>query len=72
LGLTRAQWQALRPKLERENELALEVWRFCGGWNPERLPIAVAYYAIEDVDLLITRLLAIDGAISAHQAAQRS
>jgi hypothetical protein len=68
--MTREQWMKSRPDLSSENSLALEVWRFCAGWNPERLPIAVAYFGVEDVDLLIAQLITIDSAINAHQTAQ--
>lgn len=66
-----AQWEAMRPPLTPENEQAIDVWRFCGGWNPDRLPLAVAYYEIDDVDLLITQLMVINDAVETYKAAQR-
>lgn len=61
----------MRPELTPENQRAYSVWRFCAGWNPDRLPLAVAYYEIQDVDLLIGQLMAINDAVEAHKAAQR-
>lgn len=46
------------------------MWRFCGGWHPERLPLAAEYYGVEDVDLLIGQLIALNEAISAYHAVQ--
>jgi hypothetical protein len=71
-GFTAEQWRATRPSLSSENELVLMVWRFCGGWNPERAAFAAAYYGIEDVDTLLTQLLVVDSAINAHKAANRT
>jgi hypothetical protein len=61
----------MRPRVTPQNELALEVWRFCEGWHPERLGLAVAYYEVHDVDMLLVQMLAINDAVSAYKAAQR-
>jgi hypothetical protein len=60
----------MRPALSADNELAFNVWRFCAGWNPERIPLAAAYYGVEDVDLLVEQLMALNETIDAHKAAQ--
>jgi hypothetical protein len=61
----------MRPDLIPANELAFKVWRFCAGWNPERIPIAATYYGVEDVDLLVEQLMELRATIDAHEAAQR-
>lgn len=66
-----ALWRGMRPTLTRDNEQALEVWDFCGGWNPERIPMAAAFYGINDLGELVTRLLAIRDRVEAHGRAQR-
>ena len=48
----------------------MKIWRFCAGWNPERIPIAAAFYGVEDVDSLFGDLLAMDNAIKAHEEVQ--
>jgi hypothetical protein len=70
-GFSAEQWRPTRPGISPYNELVLMVWRFCGGWNPERAAIAAAYYGIDDVDTLLGQLLAIDSALIAHKAANR-
>lgn len=57
------------PELTRSSAQALEVWRFCGGWNPAVLELAVAYYEIEDVELLLEQLAEIRDTIDAYRAA---
>lgn len=69
--MTREQWLAGQPELTRDNELVKSVWRFCGGWNPQALPLAAAYYGIDDMDMLIEQLLLLRDTIGAHQAALR-
>lgn len=69
MGLSRIGWEATRPALERENAIAFQVWKFCGGWNPALVPVAAAYYEVDDVDLLITQLLAIRESIENYQKA---
>lgn len=51
--------------------MAIRVWNFCGGWDPVRVPYAVAYFAVTDVDLLMDLLMVIRGRVEARQAAQR-
>jgi hypothetical protein len=46
--------------LSPDNALVLKVWSFCEGWNPDRLPIALAYFEVEDVDLMVSQLLALN------------
>jgi hypothetical protein len=50
---------------------AMKVWRFCVGWNPERVPIAAALYGVDDLETLYGDLLVIDNAIKSHEEAQR-
>jgi hypothetical protein len=69
--MTRAEWEADRPPLTRSSELTLEVWYFCGGWNPQTLPLACAYFGVEDAALLMHLLIALRGCIAAYAAAQR-
>jgi len=47
------------------------VWRFGTGWNPALVPLAAAYYSVEDLDALFEGLLAMRERIDAHKAAQR-
>lgn len=70
--MTQEQWLQSRPALTQENELALEVWRFCAGWNPQAVPLAAAFYGVEDLAGLIDRLLVIRDRIDAHKAAQQA
>lgn len=69
--MTQEQWQAGRQPLSAENEVVLDVWRFCGGWNPAVLPIAAEFYGVEDVEFLIVQLIVLRDTIDAHRAAQR-
>lgn len=54
-----AAWENARPALDPAEDLALEVWNFCGGWYPERLPWALALYPTDDPEALLARLMAI-------------
>jgi hypothetical protein len=49
----------------------MKVWRFCSGWNPERVPIAAALYGVEDLETLYGNLLALDTTINRHNEAKR-
>lgn len=69
-GLTRDEWQASRPALLPDGELALDAWHFCEGWQPDRIALAAAYLEVADVDLLTDMLLAIRNTIARHQQAQ--
>lgn len=69
--MNEAQWEASRPLLTRDNELVIEVWNFCGGWKPEFVPFAAAYYGVEDLDMLIAQLLAVRRVTEAHERAIR-
>lgn len=66
------QWRAQRPPLSDANALVLQVWEFCGGWNPQALPLALAYYDIDDAGLMLDQLLALKALIDARAEAQRS
>jgi hypothetical protein len=70
MGMSLAQWRQRRPKLTRENEVVVEVWNFCGGWNPELLSIAFAYYDVRDPSFFIAMLLALRDKISDHRREQ--
>jgi hypothetical protein len=71
MGMSRAQFLAGRMPLTPDNKLALSVWRFMGGWKPEALPVALAYFDIRDVDLMVEQLLAIHHAVEEWREAQR-
>ncbi len=45
-----------------------ERMRFMGGWEPERLPLAVGLFDVEDPEALIERLLVIRAEVSDHHA----
>jgi hypothetical protein len=72
IGLSRADWQRMRPELTPENQQVLQVWDFCQGWNPEQIPIAAAFFEISDLDFLMTQLLVLRERIARHQEAQRA
>jgi hypothetical protein len=57
-------WQNARPALEPAEDAALDVWNFCGGWYPERLPWALALYPADDAEALLVRLMAIRDALA--------
>lgn len=59
LGMTSAQWEQTKPALTRDNELVISVWNFCEGWNPDRVPAAVAFFGVDDMDALMILLLAL-------------
>lgn len=69
--MTSAQWRAGRPRLSPANEVVIDVWRFCDGWNPDRIPMAAAYYGVDDLEFLVKQLLALDDTIRAHKDAQQ-
>lgn len=58
------------PPLTRDNETVLEIWRFCGGWNPQSLPMALAFYEVGDVDLCIGQLLLLRDLMDKRSAAK--
>jgi len=70
MGMSHEQWLASLPALTPGNELVFAAWRFCGGWNPTLVPAAAAYYGIEDIDCLLSQLLAMRDLIEQHRAAQ--
>jgi hypothetical protein len=70
--MTRERWRSSRPRLTRDNELVIAVWNFCAGWNPQALPLALAYYEIQDADFMIAQLLALRRKIDEHAAAQEA
>lgn len=47
----------------------LAAWSFCAGWNPALIPLAAAFYRIDDVEWLAEQLLAMRDAIRAHRDA---
>lgn len=57
--MPREQWQAMQPVLTPDNEVVIQVWEFCGGWQPHILPVALAYYGVRDPELMIEQLLAL-------------
>lgn len=69
--MTREQWLAQRPALTHENELVIRVWNFCGGWNPVAVPVAAAFYDIDDADFLLEQLMLMRDKLAAHQDARR-
>lgn len=69
--MTREQWLAQRPALAPENELVIKVWNFCGGWNPVAVPLAAAFYDIDDADFLLEQLMVVRDKLAAHQDALR-
>lgn len=71
--MSREQWLQSCPELTPEGELALAVWDFCGRrWDPNAVPLAAAYFGVEDLSGLIERLLAIRGRVDEHLAVQRA
>lgn len=50
-----------------ENARVVGLWSFMDGWNPERLPLAVGLYDIEDVDGMVERLLVLREVIKEHE-----
>lgn len=67
-GLTKDQFQGARPELNDDEELAMSVWAFIGGWFPERLPIACIVFDVGDVPGLVQRLLKIRATIAERPA----
>lgn len=72
MGMSEAQIAASRPALSEDNQRVLDVWRFCEGWNLERLPLAVAWFAVTDVDALIEQLQTLRNAVEQQQALRRA
>lgn len=72
IGLSRADWQRMRPALTPQNQQVLQVWDFCEGWNPAQIPAAAAFFGITDLDFLMTQLLVLREKITRHQQAQRA
>lgn len=69
--MSEAQWKTQRPTLSRDNELVLEIWNFCDGWNPAAYPLAFAYYSVSDPEFVLTQLLVLRERIGAYRAAQQ-
>lgn len=67
--LTRANFD--RPPLTREGSEALKVWDFCEGWEPERLPFALAFFDVSDPDLVIELLLEMRTYMAQRAAAEK-
>ena len=69
--MSREEWLAARPVLSSDDEVALEAWRFCGGWEPERIPLAAAYYGVADLPDLIDKLMVIRDRIEMQTQTER-
>lgn len=54
--LARVKHVSERPPLSAVEDQAREVWDFCEGWQPERLPVALAFIRVEDPEMLIELL----------------
>ena len=69
-GMSREQWQGMRPVLTRGNEDILRVWEFCGNtWAPELLGLACAYCDVPAGESLIDGLLALRNFAAKRSAA---
>jgi len=60
--------ERMRPALDAGGELALEVYSFIGGWEPDRLPLAVGLFDVDDPEALIERLLVIRAEVAEHHS----
>lgn len=50
---------------------ALDVWRFMGSeWRPEVLPIVLAVFPVDDVDMLLARLWTIRSVVEEQRQQQ--
>lgn len=58
------------PETSEIVEQAIRVWNFCEGWNPERLPVALACVEVADADLLVEVLVEIKGYMAERKAFQ--
>lgn len=56
------------PESDTKALQAIHCWNFCGGWNPERLPIYDAIYGIEDWEQMADLLIAIRDRPSGNQS----
>jgi len=70
--LSREQWVAGKPELLPLNRQVLDVWDWCGGWNPVLVPSAALYYGVEDLDALMELLHALRGAVDSYHQRQRA
>ncbi len=57
MGMNPADWHTQRPALSPENEIVIAVWNFCCGWNPQALPLALAFYDVRDIDYCLQQLM---------------
>lgn len=48
--------EAPPPELDGAAAQAAHAWAFCGGWNPQVLPLYAALYPVPDWHLLIELL----------------
>lgn len=71
IGLSAEQWEKERPSLSHENAVVVQIWNFCDGWNPQALPLALAYFDVEDTEMVIDLLLALRLKVEQYAAAQR-
>jgi hypothetical protein len=51
-----------------DNELVLQAWHFCQGWNPALIPAAAAFYDVRDLDFLVEQLLLVRDKLAEHRA----
>jgi len=47
------------------------MWSFMDGWNPERLPLAVGLFDIQDVDGLLERLMVLRDVVKENESRGR-
>ncbi len=67
LGMSREQFETLRPRATEFNELVIACWNFAGGWEVERLYIAAGFYGVEDFELLLRLCMVLQVLISARE-----
>ena len=48
----------------------MKVWSFCDGWQPERLPLAAAFYGIDDLESLTSTLLSLRSYMASREDQQ--
>jgi hypothetical protein len=58
--------------LLQHNAVALDVWQWCEGWNPDRVPFAAAYFGVHDLDLLMWQLQLVRDRIVAHREVNKA
>jgi len=72
LGLSPAEYRAGAPALDPIGDLVLRVWDFCDGWNPERIPAALAMFGgTGDVPLIVHLVMTLRERIRTFDALRR-